>query len=86
MSIAMRQLFHFASETCAGCMVPASFRRPSCSDQQLRQGDAAGHVGHLDLRALRRRDRAVEQDALLGVFSASSRQAMAAPIGPQVMP
>ena len=29
-SSAMRQLFHLASETCAGCMVPASFMRPSC--------------------------------------------------------
>ena len=35
--------------------------------QQLRQGDAAGHVGHLDLRALGGRHRAVEQDAFLGV-------------------
>ena len=35
--------------------------------QQLGQGDAAGHLGHLDLRALGRRHRALEQDALLGV-------------------
>src|SRR3546814_68332 len=32
MSMAMRQLFHFASDTCVGFMLPASLRRPSCSD------------------------------------------------------
>src|SRR5690606_10647418 len=35
--------------------------------QQLGQGDAAGHVGQLDLRALGGGDRAAEQDALLAV-------------------
>jgi hypothetical protein len=49
-------------------------------------GDAARHVGELELHRLRRGNRLAEQDARLGVFGGFVRQAMAAPIGPQVMP
>ena len=46
----------------AGVLQAAELQR-----QQLRQRDAARHVGELELHGLRRRDRAVEQDAFLRV-------------------
>mgnify|MGYP003693855835 CR=1 FL=1 len=63
----MRQLFHFASDTCAGCILPWSLSRPSCSDEQLRGGDLARHLGEPQLDRLRRRERPAEQLARLGV-------------------
>ncbi|VTQ56890.1 Uncharacterised protein [Stenotrophomonas maltophilia] len=62
----------------AGFLQAAQLQR-----QQLRGGDAAGHFGQLDLRALRGRQRAAEQHAFLGVaqrfIQAGNRRADRAP-------
>ena len=67
MSIAMRQLFHLASETWVGCMLAGILQAAQLQRQQLRGGDAAGHVGQLQLHRLVRRQRTAEQHALGGV-------------------
>ena len=85
-SRAMRQLFHFASETWDGLHRALLLQAAELQREQLRGGDAAGHVGQADLDGLVLGERAAEQDAGLGVVEQLARQACAAPMTPQAMP